>query len=573
MGERSVFDTLVAELSTEERRDLLERITRSSQISEEPLYPPSSLPRAAHADYESRASELGIVARLFLLLRSIFRGKSREELLREDDLRLISASVETAFPGLVDWRRTLLLAPFAAELRRLRDSAKFFYDILDRGIGKDRAAFYAFLASLELADVHRRLLEETEPSQVEARLPEADESELRAAIFAAYEEILASLDDGGRRAMYNHVRSVLFLKRLSGFLFERLLQTFRPGLGPAGSEGASFIEVRDLLLELGDILFSMSAPPRSQLVAALFAVVERDEIGRPGGDPESLLNADMGRAESALERIRMFNSRVPLGNVLKLVASDPDYTPRELAGGEDWLVLYRSFWRERIDHRLDEWRSDRRYRELAEDISRFVGEPGLRHFDHIDREESETSPPIGQDLALSFLDAFHRGPFTRELSRVFKIVLVDGEFYRKDNRLEFTDAYDSLMRVPEAITLFDSRLGADGDIGSTWVQARSDMSPLPIKRRKVQAIARGAEEEAERIVKNTGRALLTMVRVLRGVLKGEAGGRYDSLSNLSYLDGKANRDFLKALSAAKDRCERASSILAELSGLDIDAEE
>ena len=573
MGERSVFDTLVAELSTDERRDLLERITRASHISEEPLYAPSSRPGAAHADYEGRVSELGLVARFLLLLRSVFRGKSREELLREDDLKLLSGTIEAAFPGLVDWRHTLLLAPFAAELKRLRDSAKFFYDILDRSVGKDRAAFYAFLASLELADVHRRLLEETEPSQVEARLPEADESTIRAAIFAAYEEILSSLDDGGRRAMYNHVRSVLFLKRLSGFLFERLLQTFRPGLGPSGSEAASFIEARDLLLELGDILFSMSSPPRAPLVAALFAFVERDEIGRPGGDPESLLSADMGKAESALERIRMFNSRVPLGDMLKLVSTDPDYTPRELAGGEDWLVLYRTFWRERIDHRLDEWRGDRRYRELAEDISRFVGEPGLRHFDHIDREESETSPPVGQDLALSFLDAFHRGPFTRELNRVFKILLVDGEFYRKDNRLEFTDAYDSLMRVPEAIALLDSRLGASGDIGSTWIQARAEMTPLPIKRRRIQAIARGGEEEAERVVRNAGRALITMVRVLRGLLKGEAGGRYDSLSNLSYLDGKANRDFLKALSAATDRCERASDILAELSGLDLDETE
>jgi hypothetical protein len=573
MVERSVFDVLVAELSTEERRDLLERITRSSKISEEPLYPDSSLPRMKHADYESRVSELHLIARVVLFLRSVLRGKSREELLREDDLKEIAGEVDTTFPGLVDWRHTLLLAPFAVELRKLRDSARFFYDTLDRSVGKDRAAFYAFLASFELAEVHRRLLEETDPYTVEERIPDADESELRSTVIGAYEEILSALDDGGRRAMYNHVRSVLFLKRLSGFLFERILQAFRPGLGPGGSEAASFVEVRDLLLELGDILFSMSAPPGAPLVTALFAFVERDEIGRPGGDPEPLLNADISKAETALERIRLFNSRVPLGDMLRIVAADPDYTPRELAGGEDWLVLYRTFWRERIESRLEEWRRDRRYRDLAEEISRFVGEPGLRRIDHIDREESETSPPIGQDLSISFLDAFHRGPFVRELNRVFKILLVDGEFYRKDNRLEFTDAYDALSRIPESIALLDSRLGPEGDIGSTWVQARTEMSSLPVKRRRIQAVARGAEEEAERTVKNSGRALGTMVRVLQGILKGEAGGRYDSLSNLSYLDGKANREFLRALAAAKDRCERALSILVELSGLDFDSTE
>ncbi|MGO8693999.1 MAG: DUF5312 family protein [Rectinemataceae bacterium] len=570
MVERSVFDVLVAELSTEERRDLLERITRSSRISEEPLYPASSMPRVRHADYESRASELHIFARLVLFLRSVLRGKSREELLREDDLREIAGGLDKAFPGLTDWRHALLLSPFAAELRKLRDSARFFYDTLDRSVGKDRAAFYSFLASFELAEVHRRLLEETDPYKVEIRFPDADESELRSTIIAAYDDILSSLDDEGRRAMYNHVRSVLFLKRLAGFLFERILQTFRPGSGPGGSEAATFLEVRDLLLELGDILFSMSSPPRASLVTALFAFVERDEIGRPGGDPEPLLNADISKAESALERIRMFNSRIPLGDVLRIVASDPEYAPRELAGGEDWLVLYRTFWRERIESRLEEWRRDRRYRELAEEISRFVGEPGLRRFDHIERDENESSPAIGQDLALSFLDAFQRGPFVRELNRVFKILLVDGEFYRKDNRLEFTDAYDALARIPESVALLDSRLGPEGDLGSTWMQAKTEMSPLPIKRRRIQAVARGAEEEAESTVKNAGRALVSMVRVLRGILKGEAGGRYDSLSNLSYLDGKANREFLHAIGAAKDRCERALSILLELSGLDFE---
>jgi len=570
MTERSIFDVLVSELSTDERRDLLERITRGSQISGEPLYPPSSLPRAEHADYDSRLTDLGFLPRLVLFLRSVFRGKSREELIREDDLKEIARMVEATFPGLVDRRRSLLLAPFAGELRRLRDSARFFYETLDRSVEKDRASFYAFLAWLELADVHRRLLEETDPFQVEARLPHVEESELRSTLMSSYDLILSSLEEGGRKAMYNHVRSVLFLKRLSGFLFERLLGAFRSGTGPEGSEAAAFVEARDLLLDLGDILFSMSTPPGASLMTALFAFVEREEIGRPGGDPEAALNADIAKAQSALERIRLFNSRVPLGELLRLVSGDPEYTPRELAGGEDWLALYRSFWRERIESRLDEWRNDRRYRELAEEISRFVGQPGLRHFDHISREGSETSPPIGQELALSFIEAFYSGPFARELNRVLKILLVDGEFYRKDNRLEFTDAYDALLRVPETVALLDSRLAPEGDLGSTWAQARTEMAPLPIKRRRTQAIARGAEEEAERAVRDTGRALTTMVRVLRGILKGEAGGRYDSLSNLSYLDGKANREFLRSLDAAKDRCERAMGILAELSGLDLE---
>jgi hypothetical protein len=59
-----------------------------------------------------------------------------------------------------------------------------------------------------------------------------------------------------------------------------------------------------------------------------------------------------------------------------------------------------------------------------------------------------------------------------------------------------------------------------------------------------------------------------MFSLLQGFLKGEAGGRYDSLANLAYLDGKANKEFLRSLDRAKDRCEKALGLLAELSGLE-----
>ena len=253
----------------------------------------------------------------------------------------------------------------------------------------------------------------------------------------------------------------------------------------------------------------------------------------------------------------------------RLASEDPEVSPRALAGGEDWLLVYKAFWKERIDARVDEFREERRYRALAEEIASFVGDAGLRTFAFISREERPGVPPVRLELALSFLDGFYRGPFVSSLNRPLKIVLVDGEFYRKENRLEFTDAYDEILRLAESISALDARLGPDGDLGSSWTQAQFEVAPIAIKHRKLQTVQRNVDEEAERIVKSAGAALLELVRVIRGILKGEAGGRYDSLANLSYLDGRANKEFQKALSAAKDRCEKAHNLLAQLSGLDL----
>jgi hypothetical protein len=566
MAERSIFDDLVAELSVQERRNLLENIAKSAPVSEEPLF--KILPdrsKGKSQDYAARAAALSFLPRVVLAIRGILTGKSKELLLREDDLRDIAKRIDLRFPGLIDRRHGLLLAPVAEELRKLRDSARFFYDLLDRSVEKDKAAFFAFLASIEMPELHRRLVEETDPFKTASH--DAEESALRGAMLDAFDEAIVDMDEIGRRAMYRDLRSLIFLKRLSGFLFERLLGTFRPSLGPEGSDAAAFAESRDLLLDLGDILFSMAEPPSTKLLEALFVFVEREGIAKP--DAESILSADIARAEAALGRIRSFNAKVPMGELCRLASSEPAYLPRELAGGEDWLVIFKAFWRDRIESLVNEWKAERRYSELAEEIAAFVGDPGPAGFAHIFREETDASPPVRQDATLSFLDAFFRGTFQRDIVRPLKLVLVDGEFYRKDNRIEYTDAYDGIARVSDTIAAFDARLGPQGEIGSAWAQAKAEMSPAQVKHRKLQMIARNAEDEAERIIRATAESLSAMVKILGGIMKGEAGGRYDSLANLSYLDGKSNKDFTRSLGVAKDRCERAITFLAELSGLDL----
>jgi hypothetical protein len=567
----SPFDNLVAQLSSEERNALLERIRSACPFSSDPLFPASSSPGAT-APQSPKLEDLGLLIRFVLFLRGLFSGKSREEIVREDELKEIGHKIELKHFGLISRRRELLLGAVAEELRALRDSARFFYDALDRSVERDKSAFYTFLGSIELPQVHERLLEESDPAAIALAMLEArgavDEAAVRSAALAAFDSVFSDLPDRGRRSMYQDLRSVLFLKRLSGFLFDRLLGMFKE-IGEQGP-AASYIEVRELLLELGDVLFSMSEAPSIELMEAIFVFAERDELARSGEDTAAAVGEDMTKAERMLERIRSFNARIPLGDLLRLVSSDPYYLPKDLPGGEDWLAIYKAYWRERIESSIEQWKAEHRTKELLAEIAAFVGEPGPMPFAHISRQETEESPGLRYELALAFLDAFYRGPFLRELNRLFKIVLVDGEFYRKDNRVEFTDAYDSLLRIPELVSALDARLGPEGEIGGAWVAACREIGGNLTRRRKAQNVSRLAEEEAEQIIKREGMAFKTMVLIILGFLKGEAGGRYDSLANLSTIDGKASKEFQRNLDKAKDRCEKGLALLAEVSGLDLE---
>lgn len=569
MPARSVFDSLVAELSVEERRELLGRLGSAVAMSEEPLASQDELDAARRGPHVLGPDDLGLIQRLVLFLRRLFTGRDLETLLEEDELKVLAKLVDQRLPGVVDYRRGLVAAPLAEELTKLRDSARFFYGVLERSFDRDRPAFYAFLASLTMPDINARLIAETDPFIWADAHPEAGDPEARQAVLAAFDEILLGLTDDGRRRMYQDIRCLFFLKRLSGFLFERLLLTFHPVPGSEAGPAASFAEVGELLVELGDILFSLSSPPSVELMESIFLFVEKEKLEKEGSAFEGLLTADLGEAETALARIRSFNRKVPLVDLVRLVTENPVHAPRELAAGEDWLVVFRSFWKARIESGLDELRKERRYRRLKEEMSAFVGQASPPAFAYIGHEEGQDRPPVIQDLALGFIDSFSRGSFSREFLRPLKLVLMDGEFYRKDNRLEFTDAFDILSRGNEVVMAFDKRLGPEGEIGEAWMSARREIASVAIKRRKMQSIARTAQEESERIIRDYAASLIVMTRVLFGLLKGEAGGRYDSLSNLSFLDGKANKEFQRGLSLAKDRCEKALGLLCELSGLDL----
>jgi len=566
MTESSTFDRLVSRLSDEERRDLLTRIRNNSAVSEEPLFRPEAVAEPP-IDYEARYKELNPLARLVILVRKIFTGRSRDDLVKEIVLKGISRRIELSSPGLVSFTRRVFQERMLEELRSLKDAARFFYELLDRTIEKERSAFYAFLASLELEESNQRLLNETNPFLVSQINSLATEPEIRSAVLASYEEILSSITDENRRKMYGNVRSLTFLKRLAGFLYDRLFSCFEES--PIGTLESPFVTAREQMADLADALYSMAAPPSLKLMESLLVFQMRDEMENPDFDAEDAMKSQIVRVEEALSRIRMFNTRVPLYSILRLVLEDPNYRPRELAGGEDWFAIYKSFWKDRIDKQLQLYSVERRLQDLEADITGFLGSPELGHFSFISETGKEGIPPIRLEKALAFLSAFYERLFVPEMNRSLKILLIEGEYYKKENRVEYTDAYNELLQIPEVLSVLDKRLGPEGDMGIAYAQARGELVSLPIKRRKIQSALQAANTEAENLLNRTTGAMKRMQLILQGLLKAEAGSKYDSLSNLSFIEGKANKEYLRSLDSIKNKLERTMFFLDELEKLGV----
>ncbi len=561
MATASTFEALALELSPAERSELLERLQRSCTVSLDPLYthPPAS---EKLIDYKLAYHELGLLVRVIISIRSIFGAGNRDELVKDHILKGIIKKVESSNFGLVEPRRRVLQEAFYRELASLRGAARYFYDLLDRTLEKNRASFFAFLGSLEFESVHDELSIETDPYVYANANVMASDTDVKTAILSAMESAFQRIGEDQRRIMYKDVRNLHVLKKLSGFLFDRFLGYFQTNT--AGLKELSLYSAADQLEELTSILSSLDQPPSMRLMESIIGFAFNEDVGRQGFDLEAEVGKELSNAEKALGIIRGFNQRVPIEDILKIANDDPNWQCASTGGGEDWFAIFKSYWRDRVEKRYLRFSSERRISRIEDDISVLVGNEIHTWFINLSETGTDSIPPVRFARALRFLEAFYHQSFLADINKSLKLILLEGEFYKRDNRLEFTDAYNEILQIGDQLKRIDTRLSPGGELGSAYVQARGEFSSAQIKKRKTESAIKAAETEAESILAKASDAIMRMQEILAAILSREARGRYDSLSNLARIEGNANKDFQRGLEASKFKLEKAHFLLGEL---------
>jgi hypothetical protein len=561
MADSGVFKALVLELSPDERVALLERLHHSTSLSQEPLQ--VARPEdAVQIDYMEMFLSLPFFTRLFIIIKSLFSGVSKEDLVRNRCLRMLARKLESAIPGLVDIRRGVLLEPFQTELLALRLAARYFYDLLDRTLEKNRGAFFAFLGSLEFEQVHTDIVAAVDPEIHAMNNPLASEIDIRNASNSAFEAALTGIPENLRRAMTADVRNLYGIKKLSSLLFDRFLGAFREG--PNGKRELSLYAAVEYLLDLHSALLAVTQPPSMKLMEALLAFNFNDELEKDGFDLEEAIKKEMSQVERFLTVIRGFNTMIPMIQLVRLAHEDPNLACEAAPVGEDWFPIYKAYWRDRLDRNMQRFMAERRIRQLEADIDSVVGVDYKSALSNLSETGSDLLVPVRLARVLRFLEAFYNRTFLHEINRPLKLILLEGEFYKRDNRLEFTDAYNTLLQVNEGLRGLDYRLSPQGELGTAFIHARKELVSIQIRKRKLDSAIHTAENEAEALIRKTVEALSKMQLILNGILAGEARSRYDSLSNLSRIEGKGNKEFIRALGTSKDKLEKSVYLISEL---------
>jgi len=560
MAENITLTQLALGISFDERQSLLQKLGSYSVISSAPLYGEDT--GSGDLDLSAAFSALPWYLRMWYLILSVFKTKAPAELFKKHQLVRLGKKIESKTPGLYNSRDKMLLGAFCLRVETLKEASRFFYTTLDTNATRDKGSLFAFIASIEMPNVHSKLQTEADPSIIAENNPYMMESEIRQAATNAMDEAFSMISTEQRNAMYATVRSLNCLKGLSSFLFDRLILAFNKKSASTDTSCPVNV-VTELLVTLSNILFSFKVVPPMSLLQSLFVFILQEKLGEHGFDIAKETRNLSTRAENSLAVIRSFNKEVPLTWIIRCATNNTAFVPTEISGGEDWFAVYRDFWRKRNETLFASIVKNRQRQELLISFEGFL-QGGLPI--PLENLESETNPggmPIKGGFTLAFLRAFHVAVFMTDINQILRPLLLEGDFVKKENRLEFTEQYNTLLNLESDIRMFDMALAPAGSYGSRYQQVLQEVTALQVKQRRLQAIIEETQIEANKIVDQVRGVSFAVLSMLILLLEDDKNGTRTVLSNFSNI-AERNSGFVETAEKAIEQLKRLIELLNDI---------
>jgi len=564
MEDPALFDRLVREIDDQERRALLVRIQSSVPVYGRALRPEEEDESLFVPEEELAA--LHLLERIILFVKSLFSGKDRYTLLVERYLKRLAAAIELDHPSLISVSPGRCLTGMYEELLLLRAHAHRLYAALREVLGQRRGEFVAFLVRKELRDFKERLHEETDPQDIWDNGHFSDEKGVRTLMLKRFQELTRTIPPSDRQQIGQDAQALFALYSFSGHHFEDLLTAFEGEETPE----ADFLDVKKPLQELAERLEPLRTPPSAGALYDLFLFLHQEHLEERDFDLEHRLMDDMAATHCALAGIRRFRDRVPLHGLLRLLTRDPAYYPAPPPSSVDWYSSFKEFWRQWVHHRYLEFFQSRTRSTLISEALEFLNRKSLPAMTNYRADKFGKDTAVRHELSLSFVKGFLDDVFS-PLSRSLKIIYLNGEFYKEENRNAYTDAFLYLSETETRIEELESMLAPQGELRAAIQQVKIQALGNRLRRKRIADILARADAKARNLLDGFIEQIDNLKALLYGILKGQPGDRYDTLVNFNKIGGRENSDLRRAWIRALEKSDRAIVLLRKIRELEINS--
>ena len=171
------------------------------------------------------------------------------------------------------------------------------------------------------------------------------------------------------------------------------------------------------------------------------------------------------------------------------------------------------------------------------------------------------------EATVGFIYTFIDKIFNRELNKALKLILIDGQFYKEQNRMDYNKSYGTIIETFDKIKLLNNKLSVNGEYFSQINKLDQEIGDESGKN-QINEIINFVDQEFKKIIISFNEALSLLIDVIFGIIQGEMGGAYDTLSNLGYIGKGENKNLISQLNDIRFKLDEARNISYQLYDLE-----
>ncbi len=562
MGEKpDTFERLVLTMESSERRELLRQLAERTESKNEEYNTQDArvevVPPGEDSSPERQYTAQPFIVRLWFALIAFFSSSTPVQAYSSYMVKILGRKLARQYSSYISVRQRSYTNDFHRELVRLREAQTFFSSLLDE-YESNKGGFFVILSSLAMKKTFEAIGAAanpfTEPYDRDTG------KDVRTSCLRAIDSVLLSIPDDERARLYQASRAIEWIRRFIALPIDRILLRF--SVMNDLKQGCPLDTISDEIESLASTLASARKIPILTLEAMyLFSVQEtmRDS----GFDLERDCSAFLTGASRHLSSIREFKGAIPIEDFVRFAVGNVNWKPVIFEGGEDWFQLFKNAWKKRFEERWSEWNRLHRLSMLKSRIVSFLGVPEMPRLEYHPWEGLWLPLTLRRELSVSFLKGLFNSVYPSSMMRPLKILLVEGDFYRRENLMEFTDAFSTLEHQQSLLQTFETRLSPKGDIGEGFELIQRERIATVKGKARLENLMLTTESETELLLSRVVTALRSIDLILTGVSDVVRGGPYETLINMASIQGKQNERFRKELMTVRQLAKDALFILSD----------
>lgn len=526
------FDKLIINLSSNEKKELLEKMEMTFELSQESLAVGAEIIDSEFQTFQQEYDSLNILQKVYIFFQSLIKQKDISAVLKEHKVNLLRKKY-FGDCELADFKNGLLNQNFYDELKKLKEPCRFFRTPLQKIFSYDnKQDFYAFLGGIILPELQKELLAKTDPWEIEKKDMGLEVSHIKSEIDSFFELKMDSVSDLDCSIMNEACQSLYGLYLLSSFEMNTIISCFTTVVPESGNV-CRIEDVQEKLLELSGILRSLNKPPTIRAMESLFLYsIDGDEL-------KESLNKQMSVADTFLSVIRDFNKKVPLENLVKVLSANLGKNSKNTPVVEDWFRNYRKFWGSRVSRMYAHFINERKKNDFEKELCALVNLRYIKPVEKYSRNYYFEGSPALYEKTLAFVHVFMMEIYPNKLYAPLMTISREGEFYKKDNKSEFDKFLNYIGLLDKKLTNILHMINGRGYLGEKVIQAGAEKEEVK------QKIICDALEQVDYEIVSLLDGFIVHMRMLNkithGIVIGD-GGSYDTLSNISSIGGKSNNE-------------------------------